>query len=62
MTDKSPAYTADDLTDAFWRGYQAAKAEAPAGAIPRGWWIVAAVAASIAMWSAIILAIQFLLR
>ena len=61
MTDLPRAYTADDLTDAFWRGYEAAKAENGGGAfrrpIPRGWAVIMAVCVSLLMWALIFAAI-----
>ncbi len=64
MTDLPRAYTADDLTDAFWRGYEAAKAENGGGAfrrpIPRGWAVIMAVCVSLLMWALIFAAIAAL--
>lgn len=64
MDNTARLYSADDLTDAFWRGYAAAKAENGGGAfrrpIPRGWAVIMAVCVSLLMWALIFAAIAAL--
>lgn len=64
MLDLERKFTADDLTDAYWRGYTAAicdvrkvgrtRARPARNPIPRGWYLVAAVAACLAFWGFVI--------
>ncbi len=53
MQDVRRQFTADDLTDAYWKGYEAARADmtSPSRPVPRGWYWLAAVAACLAFWA-----------
>lgn len=53
MLDLDRKYTTDDLTDAYWMGYAAARADGklPRRPVPRGWYLLAAVAACVAFWA-----------
>lgn len=51
MQDSRRTFTADDLTDAYWRGYYAAMMDKGAKPIQRGWFMVAAVIACLIFWT-----------
>ncbi len=59
MQDTSRQFTANDMTDAYWRGYYAAlSGEAPKPRrkikVPRGFWMILAILVSLAMWGVIV--------
>ncbi len=64
MLDMDRRFTADDLTDAYWLGYTAAicdvrkvgrtRARRARNPIPRGWYLIVALAACLAFWAFLI--------
>lgn len=64
MQDIRRQFTADDLTDAYWRGYYDARsnrAPKPRRKTPRGVWLILAILVSLAMWGLIVGAFMLLL-
>lgn len=56
MQESRRTFTADDLTDAYWRGYTAAQIDrGQRRSVPRGWWLLSALILCILFWATLLL-------